>query len=86
LPAVVFDFARDSQRVTAVQILSAGGTPVAAPAFDPHSGSRLRRLASMWKAPRGNLDEELLLYLPAQAASGDALEVARRLLDTVLVR
>lgn len=86
LPAVVFDFTQGSQRVVAVQVVSAGGEPVAFTAFEPHSENRLRRLASLWRAPRGNLDEELLLYLPVHGATGDGLDTARELLDAVLSR
>lgn len=84
LPAVVFDFVRGSERLVAIQLVSAAGLPVPFTAFIPNSGNRARRLATMVTAPHANLDEEILLYIPAPGGKDDGLSAAQQVLDAVL--
>lgn len=69
LPAMAFSFAQGPARVVAFQILAAGGKTRQFTDFEPNVANRLRRLVAAWREPRERIDEELLLYLPANELS-----------------
>ena len=63
-PALAARFEQEGVALCAIQILSAAGQ-IQTPETDPaRLGARLPRLTQLWRAPRHQVDEELLLYLP----------------------
>lgn len=83
LPAMLFSFEREGERVSAVQVVSAGGQARHFTDFDPFADNRLQRIFATWRAPREHIDEELLLYF-ATPARGSAAAAAGEILRAVL--
>lgn len=63
MPAVAARFTLEGVELGALQVLASGGE-LLPPESDPtRLGARLSRLAQLWRAPRAQVDEELLIYL-----------------------
>lgn len=69
IPFVSYRFRQGSEELAVLQSLSAGGSEEFF-TFDPtHAGNRFARLATLWRAPLRQVDEEILVYAPAFTGS-----------------
>ena len=80
LPCVRYRFRQDNTQQTVYQALCAGGRP-AAFMLNPHAlADRLGRLSMLWRSPREQVNEELLIYL----SDGGNQETQQRLVEEML--
>lgn len=63
-PALAARFAQEGTELCAIQILSATGKIKTPEADVARIGERFERFTQLWRAPRHQVDEEILLYLP----------------------
>jgi exosortase len=84
LPCVVYRFRQGNEATVVIQSLSNGGA-TGHHFVDPALiGGRGRRLATLWKAPLRQVNEELLVYLPDFGSADLQSEAFGELLDHVL--
>ena len=63
-PALSAHFVQEGVKLCAIQMLVAGGEVVPPESDLERIGVRFSRFAGLWKAPRRQVNEELLVYLP----------------------
>jgi exosortase len=84
VPCVAYRFTQDGAGVLVLQSLSSGGEN-GFHILDPaHLEDRRRRLLTLWKAPLKQVNEELLIYLPARADENGELQAAAAAMDVLL--
>lgn len=86
VPCVAYRFMQDRVGVLVLQSLSSGGEN-GYHILDPnHLESRWRRLLTLWRAPLRQVNEELLIYVPALGNEDAELQVAAEAMDALLAK
>lgn len=84
IPFVLYRFAQEGAQEIVLQSLASAGRADYFLVEPGHVGGRFSRLAMLWKAPRRQVNEELLIYLPQLGDPPRQLAASRELLEIVL--
>lgn len=81
---VGYHFSQGGKGQVVLQSLLSGGKSEALLVNVETIGGRMERLATLWQAPRRQINEEILLYMPASESVKWQLRTAREFLESVL--
>lgn len=84
IPFVQYRFAQEGAEEMVLQSLASAGKAEYFLVEPGRIGGRFARLAMLWKAPRRQVNEELLVYLPWLGDPSRQLAASRELLEAVL--
>jgi exosortase/archaeosortase family protein len=85
VPCVAYRFMQEGVGILVLQSLSSGGQN-GYHILDPeHLENRWHRLLTLWQAPLRQVNEELLIYLPASGDEDTQTHAAAAILDALLV-
>ena len=86
LPCVAYRFRQGGVTQVVIQCLSSGGKNAHHLVDPDHIGGRGSRLATLWRAPLRQVNEELLLYMPDLGSMDLQTKTFTELLDQVLAK